>query len=61
MLVYVKKKQYFCSVKNEKKITYKYHKACAEYGLLEDGDHVLVGLSGGKEAKIGRAQRRERV
>jgi len=37
-------------VKNEEKITYKFHKACAEYGLLEDGDHVLVGLSGGKDS-----------
>lgn len=41
---------YFCSVKNEEKIIYKFHKACAEYGLLEDGDHVLVGLSGGKDS-----------
>ena len=37
-------------MKNEEKITYKFHKACAEYGLLEDGDHVLVGLSGGKDS-----------
>ena len=37
-------------MKNEEKIVYKFHKACAEYGLLEDGDHVLVGLSGGKDS-----------
>ncbi len=28
----------------------KFHMACANYGLLADGDHVLVGLSGGKDS-----------
>ena len=28
----------------------KFHSACATYGLLADGDHVLVGLSGGKDS-----------
>ena len=28
----------------------RFRKACAEYGLLEDGDRVLVGLSGGKDS-----------
>lgn len=37
-------------VKREEKIRQKFHKACAEYGLLVDGDHVLVGLSGGKDS-----------
>ena len=32
------------------KIVQKFHKACAEYGLIADGDHVLVGLSGGKDS-----------
>ena len=32
------------------KITRKFHKACADYGLIEDGDHILVGLSGGKDS-----------
>ena len=27
-----------------------FHKACAEYSLLEDGDRVLVALSGGKDS-----------
>lgn len=27
-----------------------FHKACADYRLLEDGDHVLIGLSGGKDS-----------
>ena len=32
------------------KIVQKFHKACAEYGLIEDGDHILIGLSGGKDS-----------
>ena len=31
-------------------LTRKFHKACADYGLIEDGDHILVGLSGGKDS-----------
>lgn len=32
------------------KLRRRFHKACADYGLLEDGDHVLIGLSGGKDS-----------
>lgn len=32
------------------KIVRLFHKACADYGLIEDGDHILVGLSGGKDS-----------
>jgi len=35
---------------NAEKIVQKFHKACAEYGLIEDGDHILIGLSGGKDS-----------
>ena len=34
----------------EARITKRFHKACAEYGLLRDGDHVLIGVSGGKDS-----------
>jgi len=34
----------------EKKIQRLFHRACAEYSLLEDGDRVLVALSGGKDS-----------
>ena len=30
----------------------RFHSACATYGLLADGDHVLVGLSGGKDSLL---------
>ena len=30
----------------------RFHMACADYGLLEDGDHVLIGLSGGKDSLL---------
>ena len=32
------------------KLIHKFHKACADYGLIEDGDHILIGLSGGKDS-----------
>ena len=31
-------------------LTKRFHKACADYGLIEDGDHILIGLSGGKDS-----------
>ena len=33
-------------------LTRRFHKACADYGLIEDGDHVLIGLSGGKDSLL---------
>ncbi len=32
------------------RITRRFHKACADYGLVAEGDHILVGLSGGKDS-----------
>lgn len=32
------------------RITKRFHKACADYGLIANGDHILVGLSGGKDS-----------
>ena len=31
-------------------LTKRFHKACADYGLIADGDHILIGLSGGKDS-----------
>lgn len=32
------------------RLTKRFHKACADYGLIGDNDHVLVGVSGGKDS-----------
>ena len=32
------------------RLTKRFHKACADYGLIAEGDHILVGLSGGKDS-----------
>ena len=32
------------------KLTKRFHKACADFGLIADGDHILIGLSGGKDS-----------
>lgn len=37
-------------IKLQKRLTKRFHKACEEYGLLADGDHILIGLSGGKDS-----------
>ena len=34
------------------RLTKRFHKACADYTLLADGDHVLIGLSGGKDSLL---------
>ena len=34
----------------EKQIRKRFNKACKDYALLEDGDKILVGLSGGKDS-----------
>ena len=32
------------------RLTKRFHKACADYGLIADGDQILIGLSGGKDS-----------
>ncbi len=32
------------------RLSKRFNKACADYGLIADGDHILVGLSGGKDS-----------
>lgn len=36
--------------KLQARLTKRFHKACADYGLIEEGDHILIGLSGGKDS-----------
>ena len=36
--------------KNLRNINEKFNKAIRNYGLIEDGDHLLIGLSGGKDS-----------
>lgn len=33
-------------------LTRRLNQACADYGLIRDGDHILVGLSGGKDSLL---------
>ncbi len=37
-------------IKCQKRLTKRFHKACADYSLIEEGDHILIGLSGGKDS-----------
>ena len=32
------------------KVKRKFDEACVRFGLIEDGDRILVGLSGGKDS-----------
>ena len=32
------------------RLTKRFHKACADYALIADSDHILIGLSGGKDS-----------
>ena len=38
--------------KQRARLTKKFHQACADYGLIADGDHILIGLSGGKDSLL---------
>ena len=35
-----------------RKLLRRFHEAAATYGLLHDGDHILIGLSGGKDSLL---------
>ena len=37
-------------IRLQKRITRLFHKGCADYGLIQEGDHILIGLSGGKDS-----------
>ena len=36
--------------KLQNRLTKRFHKACADFSLIEEGDHILIGLSGGKDS-----------
>lgn len=36
--------------KLQSRLTRRFHKACANYRLIANGDHILIGLSGGKDS-----------
>ena len=36
--------------KLERKIISRFHKALSDYSLIDDGDYILIGLSGGKDS-----------
>ena len=38
--------------KQRTRLTKLFHEACANYGLIADGDHILIGLSGGKDSLL---------
>ena len=38
--------------KQRERLTKRFHKACADYQLIEDDDHILIGLSGGKDSLL---------
>lgn len=39
-------------ISSERKILRSFRKGCTDYGLLADGDRILVGLSGGKDSML---------
>ena len=38
--------------KQRDRLTKRFHKACADYSLIANGDHILIGLSGGKDSLL---------
>ena len=36
--------------KLQSRLLKRFHKACADFSLIEEGDHILIGLSGGKDS-----------
>jgi len=48
----VKTEQEIVQEKMWKRLQGRFREVCADYQLLQDGDHVLVGLSGGKDSLL---------
>ena len=37
-------------IRLQNRLTKRFHKACADFSLIEEGDHILIALSGGKDS-----------
>lgn len=37
-------------IRLQNRLTKRFHKACADYSLIEEGNHILIALSGGKDS-----------
>ncbi len=48
----IKTQEQIALEKQRERLTKRFHKACADYGLIADGDHILIGLSGGKDSLL---------
>ena len=48
--IMVKTAEEIALAKLRARLTKRFHKACADYGLIADGDHILIGISGGKDS-----------
>ena len=48
----IKTQEQIALEKQRERLTKRFHMACADYGLIADGDHILIGLSGGKDSLL---------
>ena len=48
----IKTQEQIALEKQRERLTKRFHKACADYGLIADDDHILIGLSGGKDSLL---------
>ena len=51
-LVMAKNEAQIAQEKLRKRLNGRFHEICEQYALLQDGDHILIGLSGGKDSLL---------